>query len=223
MTGRRPFRGSDRTSDVSPLAPVTVRPAERADLLAVQRIENRCFTQPWPFDAFERFLGEEAFLVAERDDGVGGRSVDDGTDESGRVGNGIDTGAVVGFAVADVTPNFGQDIGHLKDLAVLPDHRGEGLGRLLLRSALTRLAAQGAAVVKLEVREGNDGARSLYRSEGFDPLRRVPRYYDDGEDALVMVLDLSTWSGTDSGPSGTDSDRSATDSDRTPDAGPPRE
>jgi hypothetical protein len=39
------------------------------------------------------------------------------------------------------------------------------------------------------VRESNGPARSLYRDVGFAPARRVPRYYDDGEDALVMTLD----------------------------------
>jgi ribosomal-protein-alanine N-acetyltransferase len=48
-------------------------------------------------------------------------------------------------------------------------------------------------VVKLEVRDSNDVARSLYRDVGFEPARRVPGYYEDGEDALVMVLDAVAW------------------------------
>ena len=147
---------------------VSVRQAERADLLAVLRIERACFDDPWPYDAFQRFLGEPGFLVAER---------------SG--------GEVVGYAVADATPNFGRDIGHLKDLAVRPDARGSGIGRTLLRTTLARLRDRGVAVVKLEVRESNEVARSLYATEGFEPIRRVPRYYRDGEDALVLVVDLA--------------------------------
>jgi len=153
------------------VADLTVRQAERADLLAVVRIERACFSDPWPHDAFERLLDEPAFLVAERE------------------------GAVVGFVVADRTPNHGRDIGHVKDLAVHPDARGEGIGRTLLRSALTRLRATGVAVVRLEVREGNDPARSLYADEGFEPVRRVGGYYRDGEDALVLVVDLAAWAG----------------------------
>lgn len=148
---------------------VTVRPAERADLLAVLRIERTCFTDPWSYDAFERFLGEPAFLVAERH------------------------GEVIGYAVADSTPNLGRDIGHLKDLAVRPDARGRGVGRGLLRAALGSLRAQGAMVVKLEVRESNEAARALYDDEGFDTLRRLPNYYSDGEDALVLVVDVTRW------------------------------
>ena len=145
----------------------TIRAAERADLLAVVRIENASFPQPWPHDAFEGFLGEPAFLVA--------------TDADGRV---------TGYVVADVTPNYGQDIGHVKDVAVHPDRRNEGIGSALIARALSTLGAQGARTAKLEVRESNESARRLYREFGFDVLRRVPRYYDDGEDALVMVREL---------------------------------
>jgi len=153
-----------------PLEAVTVRAAERGDLPAVAEIEADCFDRPWPLASFESYLDEPAFLVAEHDDA-----------------------GVVGLVVADVTPNYGRDIGHVKDLAVEPGARGEGVGRLLLRSSLLRLTWQGAAVAKLEVRAGNDAARGLYRSEGFEPLRRVPRYYTDGETALVLVVDLDGW------------------------------
>lgn len=145
---------------------VTVREAEQADLLSVYRIEKTCFPQPWPFSAFERFLGEPGFLVA-----------DDGE-------------RVVGYVVSDLVPNHGRDIGHIKDLAVHPDARGRGVGRTLLERALVSLSIDGASLVKLEVRESNDPALSLYRDVGFEPMRRVPRYYEDGEDALLMVLDL---------------------------------
>jgi ribosomal-protein-alanine N-acetyltransferase len=150
-------------------ADASIRRVERADLLSVVRIERACFSDPWPYDAFERLLDAPAFLVAERD------------------------GAVVGYVIADVTPNHGRDIGHVKDLAVHPETRGEGIGRRLLRSALARLRGVGAAVVRLEVREGNAVARSLYADEGFEPIRRVSNYYRDGEDALVLVVDLAEW------------------------------
>jgi ribosomal-protein-alanine N-acetyltransferase len=145
---------------------VVVRRADRADLLDVLRIERTSFTEPWPYSAFEHFVDEPAFLVAAR-----------GTD-------------VLGYVVGDVMPNHGNDIGHIKDLAVRPEARGNGLGRRLLQQALTAMAIDGAAVVKLEVRVSNDPARELYQSVGFRPARRIPRYYGDGEDALVMVLDL---------------------------------
>ncbi len=152
---------------------VEVRQAVRSDLPAIYRIEALSFDQPWPINAFDAFLGKPAFLVA-----VGG-------------------GDVLGFGVADLTPNHGADIGHLKDLAVEPSSRGQGIGKRLLRSTLSRLTVAGAAVVKLEVRAGNDPARELYRTEGFRPLRQVPEYYDDGETAFVLALDMGTWESDD--------------------------
>jgi len=48
----------------------------------------------------------------------------------------------------------------------------------------------GVGRVKLEVRETNDTAKRLYERFGFEIHRRLPRYYDDGEDAFVMVCPL---------------------------------
>ena len=165
-----------------------IRPVDRADLLGVFRIEKAVFTQPWPYAAFEGLLDAPGFLVAEGDTGgsratAGGDAVDDA----------IDAGDVLGYVVGDVTPNHGRDIGHIKDLAVHPDAQGEGLGRRLLRASLSELAAAGASVVKLEVRERNHRAQSLYADEGLRAARRIPRYYSDGEAAFVMRLDLGEW------------------------------
>jgi len=145
-----------------------VREATRADLLDVFRIEKRSFPQPWPFGAFEQFLGRPGFLVADAPDGATG---------------------IAGFVVADTVPNHGRLIGHVKDIAVAPDHRGRGIGTTLLGRALGVLADDGTATVKLEVRASNQVAIRLYERHGFEHRRTVPRYYDDGEDALVMIRD----------------------------------
>ncbi|WP_115865524.1 GNAT family N-acetyltransferase [Halorussus litoreus] len=180
------------TTPAAPSTNVRVRQAVQADLLAVLRIERASFSQPWPFAAFDRYLGEPGFLVATVDtastdgdayrfdeSGHGAAESTEGADES-----------VVGFAVADLVPNHGRAFGHVKDIAVHPDHRGEGVGARLLERALAVLAVGGARSVKLEVRESNDPALSLYRDFGFQHLRTVSRYYDDGEDALILVVDL---------------------------------
>jgi len=52
------------------------------------------------------------------------------------------------------------------------------------------MRAQRASRVKLEVRESNEPALSLYREFGFKLQRTLPRYYDDGEDAYVLVRSL---------------------------------
>lgn len=148
-------------------ANITIRQAVRADLLEIHRIEKRSFPQPWPYHAFEGFLSDPGFLVAY-----------DGT--------------VVGHVVSDAVENHGASIGHIKDLAVTPDRRGEGIGSRLLERSLGVLATVGVGSVKLEVRVSNDRARSLYTSYGFERHHTVPRYYDDGEDAIVMVADLTS-------------------------------
>jgi ribosomal-protein-alanine N-acetyltransferase len=158
-----------------------IRQAERADLLAVYHIERQAFPQPWPFSAFEQFLEEPAFLVAQARE-------DDDARETSAVG---DDGSVVGYVVADTVPNHGEPLGHVKDLAVAEAHRGEGIGKRLLDRALDVLAAQGVASVKLEVRESNDPARALYEQFGFVKRQTVPGYYDNGEDALVLYAHLS--------------------------------
>ena len=160
MTTQAPGSGDD------PDTP-SIRPAERADLLAVVRIENESFAQPWPYDAFDRFLGEPGFLVA-----VEGPN------------------RVTGYIVADSARTFGRQLGHIKDIAVHPDHRGEGVGTALLTRAFAVLTARGADSVKLEVRRSNDEAKQLYRAFGFEPLRQVSGYYENGEDAIVMIRNL---------------------------------
>ena len=143
-----------------------LRPAERADLLAIARIERASFPQPWPFQAFEGFLGQPGFLVAEASTGV------------------------AGYVVADTVPQGGRAVGHVKDLAVHPDWRGRGLGTRLLDRALGVLDARGVDRAKLEVRQSNDAAIELYRRFGFEPRHLVTAYYADGEAAAVLSVDL---------------------------------
>jgi ribosomal-protein-alanine N-acetyltransferase len=149
---------------------VSVRPVRRADLFEIVRIENVSVPQPWSLSAFERFLDEEGFLVAVDDRG--------------------DRPTVLGYVVANTIQQHRSPIGHVKDIAVHPEHRGRGIGRRLLWDGLRSLRAQGSSIVKLEVRRSNEVARKMYREAGFVHKETSPRYYDNGEDALVMVLDL---------------------------------
>jgi ribosomal-protein-alanine N-acetyltransferase len=142
-----------------------IRVAERADLLAVYRIEQSAFPQPWPFSAFEQYLGAPGFLVAADD-------------------------SVVGYVVADTVHSHGRRMGHIKDLAVHEDHRENGIGTELLTRGVGVLEGDGVGAVKLEVRESNEVARELYRSHGFEHRSTVSNYYSDGESALVLVQDI---------------------------------
>ncbi len=173
--GDNTYVGPRRNTDVTTVAPdgpgtpdaPSVRRAVRADLIEVHRIEQASFPQPWPFSALESYLGEPGFLVAETD-----------TD---------DPPAVAGYVIADTVPNHGTPLGHIKDLAVRPAYRRQGVASALLRHAMAVIDETGAGSVKLEVRADNDGARRLYRRFGFEHRKTIPNYYSNGEDALVMV------------------------------------
>lgn len=78
------------------------------------------------------------------------------------------------------------DEGHVVDLAVAPSVRGRGIGRRLLGALAEELRTRGARAITLEVRAGNLGALALYRGAGFVVEGRRPRYYPDGEDALLL-------------------------------------
>jgi GNAT superfamily N-acetyltransferase len=56
---------------------------------------------------------------------------------------------------------------NVHDLAVLPEHRGQGIGRALLRAAEEHARRRGCAKLTLEVREDNAQARGLYHDQGF--------------------------------------------------------
>lgn len=159
-----------------------IRAVERADLVSIHRIERAVFDTPWSYHAFESVLSAPAFLVAVTPDG--------GTVDPASPGP-IDGSGIVGYVVADRGGSW--TAGHVKNLAVRPDRQGEGLGRQLLRTGLSTLGEGGVETVRLEVRVSNEPARSLYRSEGFTPARRLPNYYADGETAVVMTLELGGW------------------------------
>ena len=45
-------------------------------------------------------------------------------------------------------------------------------------------------MVRLEVRSINTGAQALYRNLGYLVTQRLPRYYSNGGDGLLMVKSL---------------------------------
>jgi ribosomal-protein-alanine N-acetyltransferase len=45
-------------------------------------------------------------------------------------------------------------------------------------------------MVRLEVRSVNTGAQQLYRNLGYIVTQRLPRYYSNGGDGLLMIKSL---------------------------------
>jgi ribosomal-protein-alanine N-acetyltransferase len=95
-------------------------------------------------------------------------------------------GKLVGFLLAwDVADEV-----HLLDLVVSPELRRKGIGRSLLNTLLAHAHAQRARKVLLEVRKRNHAARRLYESAQFAEVGERRAYYEDGEDAILMSLEL---------------------------------
>ncbi len=144
---------------------VSIRRMARADLPAVAAIEQLCFAMPWTLAMFESELTTNKvarYLVAE---------------ESGRV---------IGFAGVHII----LDEGHITNIALLPEHRGKGLGKRLTLALMQYAANLGVDYLTLEVRCSNEKAIALYRALGFRKVSVRKRYYEDnGEDAWLMVCD----------------------------------
>jgi len=81
-------------------------------------------------------------------------------------------GELAGFSLSRTI----ADEAELLLLAVAPEHRRRGIGRMLLDHFLDRSRDTGACLVHLEVREGNP-AVIMYRQAGFSLAGRRPKYY----------------------------------------------
>ena len=78
------------------------------------------------------------------------------------------------------------DEAHIVLLAVHPQQRGQGLGRLTLTYLLHQLPPT-IRHATLEVRSQNQTALHLYQSLGFEILGRRPHYYQQpDDDALIL-------------------------------------
>jgi ribosomal-protein-alanine N-acetyltransferase len=95
----------------------------------------------------------------------------------------------VGFSLQRIVAGDGE----LLLLAVAPEYRRRGIGRLLLQRFIEQARHEGTSRVHLEVRDGNP-AVVMYRSAGFKAVGRRRKYYHGrtgGEfDALTLSYDL---------------------------------
>ncbi|MFU8841904.1 MAG: GNAT family N-acetyltransferase [Nitriliruptoraceae bacterium] len=162
---RRPVTGPGAVPVLRPAAAagaVRIRPARVADAAAITRLDGLSAStlRALPRD-LERAVPADAEVVV--------LVAVDGPDH---------LGAAIGQVLLDE--------GHVIDLAVAPTARGQGIGRRLLEELLAGLRARGAVAHTLEVRPGNRAALGLYRASGFVVEGRRPRYYPDGEDALLL-------------------------------------
>jgi len=88
---------------------------------------------------------------------------------AGDAGGTDGAGGAAGVAVLRYRPSLWSvaDECYLAELYVVPDRRGTGLGRALLRAAVERAVARGCDVIDLATSEDDVAARHLYEAEGF--------------------------------------------------------
>ena len=164
---------------VEPPAPAELRfrRMRPEDLPRVVEIEKDGFRHPWSRDLLERELSHAwstVLLALEDHPGL-------------RQGPGERTEEVVGFIVFWLV----HDEVHVLNLATAREERRRGIGRALMEEAAEAGRRRGATLVTLEVRRSNLAAIALYRALGYRQVGVRPNYYaEEGEDAIVMVLDL---------------------------------
>lgn len=76
-------------------------------------------------------------------------------------------------------------------VGVVPNHRGNGIARHLMRLITDWAREQGSTAMMLEVKVDNLEAIGLYESLGYAKLNTRKDFYGPGLDALVMRLELS--------------------------------
>lgn len=142
---------------------IVIEPMRRRHVKHVLNIENGVHPKPWSSGVFASELdlarrGERFYVVAYL------------------------MGELVGYAGS----MYAADEAHVTNIAVAPEFRRRGVGRVLLHALACEAVARTMASLTLEVRVGNQAAQDLYREFGFAPAGVRQRYYENSEDALVM-------------------------------------
>ena len=81
------------------------------------------------------------------------------------------------------------DEGHITNVAVKKEFRQKGLGTLLMHALIKEAREKEIHSMTLEVRLSNINAQKLYEKFGFKSAGVRPKYYSDGEDAVIMWLE----------------------------------
>jgi ribosomal-protein-alanine N-acetyltransferase len=145
---------------------VILRPFEAKDLPALLHLDARCFPPQISYSRAEL----EYFVRHPRS-----------TTTIAEAG-----GQVAAFCVVDWKLESGRKVGHFITIDVSPEQRRIGLGRLLMQAGEAELAGMGCIAITLEVAANNGGAQMFYERLGYQPTGRIPGYYADGTDALVL-------------------------------------
>ena len=137
-----------------------IQPASIRDLGALRRLEQTCFAKDaWPLlDLIAVLTWPDVIRL-----------------------KAVENGELVGFIAGDPRPSEGA--GWVATIGVDPRYQRRGIGRALLHACEERTKLPR---MKLTVRMSNEPAISLYEKEGYRSVDIWKRYYNDGEDGLVM-------------------------------------
>lgn len=139
------------------------------DFREILALERRCFTHdPWPW---MDVLAALTFPDTIRLKAIGRE--------------GVNGGGPVGFVIGDRRTD--QGMGWIASIGVDPNYQRRGLGWRLLQACEKALATPR---VRLTLRPSNLGARALYDQAGYQEIDKLPGYYTDGEDGIVMEKQL---------------------------------
>jgi ribosomal-protein-alanine N-acetyltransferase len=151
-----------------PFARAIVRPMKEDDLERIMKIEQVSFPTPWSQHAFLTELTENEYaryFCLEMDK------------------------QVIGY----MGLWFILEEGHITNVAIAPEFRGQHLGEFLMSSVMQKMKAEGMERMTLEVRTSNLKAQRLYERLGFVLAGKRKGYYSDNlEDALIMWVELDT-------------------------------
>lgn len=141
--------------------PFSIAAAKRADVDAIHRIEEASFPAPWRREFFLSELSAEGRfnLVAKRGD------------------------VVVGYLFS----MWILDEMHVNKIAVDAGERRRGIADALMARCFQFARENAIETISLEVRKSNLGAQEFYRHLEFESKYLRPRYYPDGEAAVVML------------------------------------
>ena len=79
---------------------------------------------------------------------------------------------------------------HVNKIAVAADERRQGVADQLMARCFEFARTHGVKTISLEVRKSNRGAQEFYRHLDFASSYVRPRYYPDGESAVVMTREV---------------------------------
>lgn len=141
---------------------ITYRVADFKDSIQIDKINRECLPENYELETIIAFIlgGRNCSYVA------------------------LDDDVIVGYCLVLIDQSKQA---HIVSLAVSSNYRRLNIAKRLILSSLTSIKKIGFDNTFLFVRPSNKNALALYEKLGFTLLHKKPEYYEDKEDAYVMI------------------------------------